>query len=156
MSHVQHVNEFMSHTWTSHNNTCVLSQLWMRDEWVMHHMWMRSTGWRRPIGCHKLQVIFGKRGTNYGGLLRKMTCKDKASYGSSPPCTMHIYHNYECVVAHIWMSHVPHMNKSCHTYEWVMSLDAAFPTFHINDLFPAYDIWMMYFPHINAVFPTCE
>jgi len=28
---------------------------------------------------------------------------------------------YECVVPHVWMSHVTHMNESCHTYEWVMS-----------------------------------
>jgi len=34
----------------------------------------------------QLQVIFRKRATNYRALLRKMTCKDKASYGSSPPC----------------------------------------------------------------------
>jgi len=45
-----------------------------------------STGWRRPIGCLKLQVLFRKRATNCRALLRKMTCKDKASYGSSPPC----------------------------------------------------------------------
>ena len=45
------------------------------------------TGWRRPIGCLKLQVIFRKRATNYRALLRKMTCKDKASYDSTPPCT---------------------------------------------------------------------
>jgi hypothetical protein len=43
-----------------------------------------SIGWRRPIGCLKLQVIFRKRATNYRALLRKMTCKDKASYESSP------------------------------------------------------------------------
>ena len=43
-----------------------------------------STGWRRPIGCLKLQVISGKRVTNHRGFLREMTCKDKASYGSSP------------------------------------------------------------------------
>jgi len=24
-------------------------------------------------------------------------------------------------MSHIWMSHVTHMNESCHTYEWVMS-----------------------------------
>ena len=24
-------------------------------------------------------------------------------------------------MSHIWMSHVPHMNESCRTYEWVMS-----------------------------------
>jgi len=43
------------------------------------------TGWRRLIGCLKLQVIFCKRATNYRALLRKMTYKDKASYESSPP-----------------------------------------------------------------------
>jgi len=43
-------------------------------------------GWRRPIGCLKVQVIFRKRATNYRALLRKMTYEDKASNGSSPPC----------------------------------------------------------------------
>jgi len=46
-----------------------------------------TTGWRRPIGCLKSQDSFRKRATNYRALLRKMTYKDKASYGSSPPCT---------------------------------------------------------------------
>jgi len=44
------------------------------------------TGWQKPIECLKLQVIFRKRATKYRALFRKMTCKDKASYGSSPPC----------------------------------------------------------------------
>jgi len=44
------------------------------------------TEWRRPIGCLKLQVIFRKRATKYRALLQKMTCKDKASYDSTPPC----------------------------------------------------------------------
>jgi len=48
------------------------------------------TVWRKPIGCLELQVIFRKRATNYGALLRKMTYKQNASYGSSPPC-IHIY-----------------------------------------------------------------
>ena len=42
--------------------------------------------WRRPIGCLISCIIFRKRATNYRALLRKMTCKDKASYESSPPC----------------------------------------------------------------------
>jgi len=46
-----------------------------------------TTGWRRCIECLKLQVISRKRATNSRALLRKMTYKDKASYGSSPPCT---------------------------------------------------------------------
>jgi len=45
------------------------------------------TGWRRPIGCLKLQVFFCKRATNYSALLRKMTYEDTASYESWPPCT---------------------------------------------------------------------
>ena len=42
------------------------------------------TGWRRLIGCLKLQVIFRKRATNYGALLQKMIYKHKASYDSTP------------------------------------------------------------------------
>ena len=45
-----------------------------------------STGWRRPIGCLKLQVIFRKRAPSYMPLLRKMTYEDKASYDSTLLC----------------------------------------------------------------------
>jgi len=48
----------------------------------------RRTGWRRLIGSPKLQIIFHKRATKYRALLRKMTCKDKGSYESSPPCIL--------------------------------------------------------------------
>jgi len=41
-----------------------------------------TTGWRRPIGCLKLQVIFRKRATNFRAHLRKMTCEDKASHAT--------------------------------------------------------------------------
>ena len=37
-----------------------------------------GTGWRRPPGCLKLQVIFRKRATNYRALLREMIFRDKA------------------------------------------------------------------------------
>ena len=48
------------------------------------------TGWRRTTACLELQVIFRKRATNYRALLRKMTCKDEALYGSSPSFTQGI------------------------------------------------------------------
>ena len=85
-----------------------------------HH---QTTGWRRPIGCLKLQVIFRKRATNYTALLRKMTCRDKASYDSTPPCICsklcRILQN-DCsgglerrrVTNEKLMSHVTHMNES--------------------------------------------
>jgi len=59
-----------------------------------------NTGWRRLVGCLKLQVIFRKRATNYRALVRKMTYEDKASYGSSPPCTS-IYGGYMLVYTDI-------------------------------------------------------
>jgi len=52
----------------------------------IHILYTYSTWWPRPIGCLKLQVISRKRVTNYRAHLRNMTYKDKASYGSSPPC----------------------------------------------------------------------
>jgi len=51
---------------------------------------VRSTGLRyRVAKTHRmpnLQGIFRKTATNYRALLRKMTCEDKASYDSMPPC----------------------------------------------------------------------
>ena len=52
------------------------------------HNTFGTTGWRRPIGCLKLQVIFGERATKYRALLRKMIYEDKISYGSTPPCSI--------------------------------------------------------------------
>jgi len=54
-------------------------------------------GWRRLIGCLNLQVIFRKRATNYRALLRKMTYEDKASYDSTPPCTLHSIFYSVCI-----------------------------------------------------------
>ena len=58
-----------------------------------------GTGWRRLIGSPKLQIIFHRRAIKYRSLLRKMTCKDKGSYESSPPC-MSRYAS--CLM---WLSH---------------------------------------------------
>jgi len=162
MSHVAHVNEscrtcewVVSHIWVSRvthvNESCLTCQ------WVVCHMSMscvtpmseschtyekshvtnRPTGWRRPIGCLKLQVIFRKRATNYRPLLRKMTYKDKASCESSPPCTPcqtcewimslvrlscvtlvgESHHTCEKIMSHIWMRHVTNMHFSCRRFD---------------------------------------
>ena len=63
---------------------------------------MRDTGWRRPIERLKLHIIFRKRAMNYRALLRKMTCKDQASYASSPPRT-NTQHIYSCVCVCVYL-----------------------------------------------------
>jgi len=56
--------------------------------WNMYlpYVLSRYTGWPRLIGSRKLHIIIHKRATKYTSLLRKMTCKDKGSYESSPLC----------------------------------------------------------------------
>jgi len=51
------------------------------------HVSWEGTGWRRFIGCLKLQVIFRKRATDSMALLRKMTHEERV---------------------------VPDLNQSCH------------------------------------------
>ena len=62
-----------------------------------HMLLWERTGWRRPIGCLQLQVIFRKRATNHRSLSRKMTHKDKACYASWPPSTRFMTHLYVCL-----------------------------------------------------------
>jgi len=77
-----------------------MSATWVSRRWVIIHLC--ATGWRRPVGCLKLRVIFHKRATNYRALLQKMTYKDRAFYASSPPCTW--YFSFICVPyrIHMW------------------------------------------------------
>jgi len=102
------------------------------------HIDATCTRWRRRIGCLKLLVIFRKRATKYRALLRTMTCKDKASYDSTPLCNRYEYVVsfwnesccvYEWVMAHMWTrgviytneSCLVYINESCIMYEWVMA-----------------------------------
>ena len=79
----------------------LLISVYMLVNFCLHMIVYTHTEWRRPIECLKLQVIFGKRATNYRTLLRKMTYKDKASYASSSPRTHSHSHMYTYV--YIWL-----------------------------------------------------
>jgi len=63
------------------------------------------------------------------------------SSNRSPSCwnsTRTCIATYQCVMSRIWMSHVTHMNESCHAYEWVMSR-----------------IWMGHITYINESRTRC-
>jgi len=84
---------------------------------------LSDTRRRRPMGCLKLQVIFRKRATNYRALLRKMTYGNKASYGSSPPCTAHLFWKEFCIhllrsnVAKSWAKRIKANKPNVSTHE---------------------------------------
>jgi len=60
-------------------STQVISTYWV----VCAYIWYRVA---KTLWYPKLQVIFRTRATNYRAHLRRITYKDKTSYGSSAPC----------------------------------------------------------------------
>ena len=86
------------------------------------------TGWRRCIGCLKLQVSFRKRAIIHRALLRKMTYKDKASYASLPPCmssssTVRLYtHMYVCDEDPLCPPFLQCVNTYIHIYIYVIRM----------------------------------
>jgi len=80
-----------------------------------------AAGWQTPIGCLKLQVMFRNKVTNHRAFLRKTTCRDKASYGSSPPCInalntrTHTLYTYSWTPTHILQTHTLSVDIYTHT-----------------------------------------
>ena len=106
------------------------SMLVLSSQTVKH-----GTGRRRCTGCLKSQVSFRKRATNYRALLREMTNKEKASYGSSPPCKLSPAHKSSrrssarlylwCTAYCIWsfispISKLNRISSSLHLFEYLV------------------------------------
>jgi len=70
-------------------------------------------------------------------------------------------HTFQWVMSHISMSHVTHINESCHTYEWVMSHTWLSHVTHMNESCHTYEwvmshMWMSHVTHINESCHTYE
>ena len=87
----------------------------------------RLTYWRKCIGCLKLQISFCKRVTNLRALVQNMTCNDKTSYVSTPPCIIMITYRVSMIThmvllwewhsmlsaSHLCRNPIHHMSSSC-------------------------------------------
>jgi len=93
----------------------------------------KGTGWRRPIGYLKLQVIFCKRATNYGALLREMTCKDKASCGSSRSFRWMIWFLYIHIQIYLYICIYIHKNVHIHVVNMYI-----FTTIHMYNVYTCF------------------
>ena len=100
-----------------------------------------DTGWRRLIGSPKLQIIFHKRATKYRLLLRKMTCKDKGSYESSPPCIWSIQHFTSISDLHCYMKVQCQMGSLDLRRHMEVQWQMGSPVRYI-DRAPQLDLWM--------------
>jgi len=121
--HIWAIKWVISYVYQTH--ICIWAIKWVVSCALISHITCIA-GWRRLIGCLKLQVNFRKTSTNYRVFMRKMTYEDEASYDSTPLCT-ESYHTNEWVMPHMnesYHSHewvMPYMNESYHTNQWVMS-----------------------------------
>ena len=83
----------------------------VKEPYTLATFLLRVVGWQRCKRCLKLQVSFRKRATNNRALLWKTTCKDKAPYESSPPCSRH-HRVHLCA----WVRHCATNNVCVYTF----------------------------------------
>ena len=96
-----------------------------------YNMNIMHTGWRRLIGCLKLQATFRQRATKYRARLRKITCKDKASYDTTPPYNVHVITRHVAsIYIHKNMYAYTQTHTRTHTYMQTQSLSHTRPYTH--------------------------
>jgi len=116
----------MSHIWMNHVNIyeCAMSNISMSHvthineschtyQWVVSHIWTSHITHSHG-SCHTKSRLMSH--------MKSRDSRDR-SCGPQKREISNVARNEpsEWVVSHICMSHVPHMNESCHLYEWVMS-----------------------------------
>jgi len=118
MSHVTHMNE-SCHTceWAYEG---VMSHMWMSLLWVIDRCnisapalsWVMSRVSKRRYSAKEPSNV--KEPTNRSHPIGSFSIMSHVTH-MNESC-----HTCQWVIPHIWMSHVTHVNESCHTYEWVM------------------------------------
>jgi len=107
MSHVEHLRVRLHQTpqwWMSH--VTLMNEACPTYGWVMSHIWI----------SHVPHMNESYR-TNKGTSPSRVRTGLFATYRRLISRSSKVNESYELVLSHIWMSHVPHMNESCPTYQ---------------------------------------
>ena len=152
MSHVTHMNEsyhtyewVMSHTWKSHvthmNESCPIS------EWVRSRI-NESCHTHTHAHTHTQEALF----SHHNGIIhllfkRALYTFQKALYTLkralyTPKRALYtlkraLYTSLDQTISKLFsthISHIWHMDESCHTYEWVISRILMGHVIHVNEL----------------------
>jgi len=99
-----------------------------------HHM-----GWLRLVGSLKLQVSFVEYRLFYRALLQKRPIIWKSQ--------LIVATSYAWVMSYVWISHVTHMDESCHPYECVLYMNESC---HTKEWVLSH-IWMSHIIHMSGV-----
>ena len=150
MSHVTHVWR-----WRRRVEESCRPYVEEEESWVMYCMWVGVTSHVTHMcggghvahildeSCHPYVKVEEMRGRValpicVGGVVSPSFCISHVTYTWRWRTRVEDVNGWDDL-SHIWMSHVTHMNESCHTYEWVMS-----------------HIWMSHVTHMNEVCHTYE
>jgi len=157
-----HHNASKSGKWMSHTThmkgscltyECVMRQTFRPSSYATTHLNPANlptyiTGRRRLMGCLKLQVIFRKRATKCRARLQKMTCEDKASYDSTPPCRSSSHGTTICVVEAVLKAQPYVWHDECLCATWGVWHDGFIgETWHVYIMT---HMWMNHVSHMNA------
>jgi len=153
MSHVTHSNEFL------HNYNLVIAGIQESRVTCMNAVW-HIYGW---VMSHTYEWLIphNKRVMWHIWMGRVTHERVVARIWSHVTHMNKSCHAYEWVVLRIWSSRIRHMNESCHTYEWVISDIWMSHDSRLNWSCHTYEwvmshIWMSHVKQMNEPWRPCD
>jgi len=114
-----------------------MSHIWMTYEWLIHYF-IFIYEWLIQMRDMTHSCVWCKTRSR----MHQSECDTSHTYGwvTAHIRMSHVTHDevsyeqlYAPKVLHLWVSHVTHMNESCHTYEWAKSHIRMSHVTHMNE-----------------------
>jgi len=104
--------------------TSLMDQPCHISEWILSHMWTRLALFNVLVHSSRIHVTSHPchvtRRNRWGDTYKIVVWQLWMSLALFS-ISLHLHSPRIWVMSHMWMGHVTHANRSCHTCEWVMS-----------------------------------